>query len=244
MRPARRTVGGGLLVLAFVVGACGGDDDGDRSSAHAAKPRPATDISAAVDHPLVPLTTVRRTVLAGTERDPDTGERKRIRVDARVLGKKRRIGGYRVTVVSVHDSEDGEVVERTLDYYAQRPNGDVLYVGEDIDDLENGRVVSHKGQWRAGRRGARAGLFMPGHPTAGRTFEQERAPGVAEDRSTIVATGVRVKTTAGTFSNCVKTRDYGPLDKVTEFKHYCPGVGLVREQEPGSRADLVGYVKR
>jgi len=240
IRNARRPLVGGLALLALVAAACGGDgDDGAAGSATATAGTPR--ISARVDHPLVPLASVHRTVLEGTERDPDTGERLRIRVDARVRAKPDRVGGIPVTVVEVRDFEDGEVVERTLDYYAQRANGDVLYVGERIDDIEGGKVVGHQGQWLTGRKGARPGIFMLARPKVGDAFQQERAPGVAEDRSTVVAVGLRVRTPAGRFKGCIKTKDYGPLDKVTEFKHYCPGVGLVREEEPGSRADLVRY---
>jgi hypothetical protein len=102
-------------------------------------------------------------------------------------------------------------------------------------------VVGHGGQWMAGHHGALPGLFMSARPTVGRTFEQERAPGVAEDRSKVVAVALDVTTPAGSFSSCIKTEDYSPLDDVTEFKYYCPGVGLVREESPGSRVDLVRY---
>jgi len=82
---------------------------------------------------------------------------------------------------------------------------------------------------------------MPADPQVGDEFEQERAPGVAEDRSTVVAVGLEVTTEAGTFSDCIKTRDFAPLDNVTEFKYYCPDVGLVREEPRGGRLDLVSF---
>jgi hypothetical protein len=82
---------------------------------------------------------------------------------------------------------------------------------------------------------------MPAHPKVGQTFQQERAPGVAEDRSAVVAIGLEVRTPLRTFSDCIKTKDFAPLDNVTEFKLYCPGVGLVREEGVGERLDLVQY---
>ncbi len=39
----------------------------------------------------------------------------------------------------------------------------------------------------------------------------------------------------------MKTRDFAPLDNATEFKFYCAGVGLVREQARGARLSLVSY---
>jgi hypothetical protein len=228
-----------LVALIAVVATAADDPAGPATTT--GRPSAASDVSATVTNRFFPLSKVPRTVLAGRERDPETHKSYSIRVDARVLKRKRTIGGMRVTVVSARDYESGEVVEHTLDYYAQRSDGTVLYVGEDIDDIENGKVVSHKGQWRAGRNGATAGIFMPAHPRVGQTFEQERAPRVAEDTSTIEAVGVRVRTPAGTFRNCIRTKDTSALDSVVEHKHYCAGVGLVREHEPGSLANLVRY---
>lgn len=181
------------------------------------------------------------TVFEGSERDPDTGERIRLRVESRVLQTTDRVAGVPVAVVEVKDYENGELVERTLDYYAEHEGGSVWYFGERVADYENGELVGHSGQWLAGRGNARAGVFMPAHPEVGDAFAQERAPGVAEDRSTVVAVGVSVTTKAGEFSDCIKTKDFAPLDDVTELKYYCPGVGLVREEPPGGRLDLVRH---
>jgi hypothetical protein len=39
----------------------------------------------------------------------------------------------------------------------------------------------------------------------------------------------------------VKAEDFSPLAKETEFKYYCPGVGVVREEFPGGHLDLISY---
>ena len=35
--------------------------------------------------------------------------------------------------------------------------------------------------------------------------------------------------------------DFAPLDNLTEFKYYCPGVGLVREEPESGTIELVRY---
>ena len=50
-----------------------------------------------------------------------------------------------------------------------------------------------------------------------------------------------VTTPVGSFSRCIKTEDFSPLDNATGFKFYCPGVGLVREEPPGGHLDLISY---
>ena len=160
--------------------------------------------TAKVNHPLVPLTSVRSTAFRGREGDTS------ISVVSRVLRRTRRVAGVRVAIVKVREFEDGELVERTADYFAQDGKGRVWYFGERVDDIENGKVVGHEGQWLAGENGAKPGLFMPAKPRVGQVFEQERAPGVAEDRSRVVAVGLELTTPAGTFDDCIKTRDFAP----------------------------------
>jgi hypothetical protein len=210
---------------------------GPNASPNASTPAPASArrYTAKVDHPLVPLTSVRNTVFTGREGDT------KVRVVSKVLDRTTRVAGVRVAIVKVREYEDGKLVERTADYFAQDGKGRVWYFGERVDDIENGKVVGHEGQWLAGRNGAKPGLFMPARPRKGQVFEQERAPGVAEDRSRVVGVGLAVTTPAGKFDNCIKTRDFAPLDRTTEFKFYCAGVGLVREKPAGGRVELVRY---
>ena len=247
---ARAWPAAAVLALVLAAAACGGDDesstarDTGTTTEEAQETTPtveAASCSAEVDHPLVPLSSVRLSVFRGSEKDPDSGETIQSSGEMRVLDETAEVGGFQVAVVEVRESEDGELVERTLDYYSQCEDGSVWYVGEKVDDYEDGEIVGHDGQWQAGKDGAEPGLFMPADPKVGDTFEQERAPGVAEDRSTVVADGVAVKTAAGSFDDCIKTRDFAPLDNSTEFKFYCSGVGLVREQRPGLLNDLVRY---
>jgi hypothetical protein len=58
-------------------------------------------------------------------------------------------------------------------------------------------------------------MFMPAAPQVGDVLEQERAPGIAEDRSTVIATGVAVTVPAGTFNSCIETEDFDPIGMVT-----------------------------
>lgn len=231
------------VLLALPASACGGGP-ADREPRPAERPKPAVDragFSARVDNPLFPLASVGLTVFEGTERDPETDETLEIRVESRVRKQPERVSGIPVTVVDVRDYEDGELVERTRDFYAQK-DGSVFYIGEDVDDYENGKLVGHGGEWRSGENGASPGLFMPAKPTVGMRFAQETAPGVAEDRSKVVAVGVDVRTPAGRFSDCIKTEDFAPLDNLTQLKYYCPGIGLVREEPTsGGRFELVRY---
>jgi hypothetical protein len=198
--------------------------------------RPQGRYLAWVDHPLFPLRKVRTMRYEGREGDV------RIRVNSRVRGKRVRVAGVRATAVDVKERENGKLVERSTDYYAQDRAGNVWYLGERVDNIENGKVTDHDGQWIAGRKGARRGLFMPAVPKVGQSFRQTRAPGVSRDRSTVVAVDAEVTTRAGRFTGCLKTRDRDLRgSERPERRFYCPDVGLVREQPSDGIVDLVRF---
>ncbi len=234
-----------ILALLLLSTAC----DDATSPGDATSPSPAdtaldvSRFSPTVDHPYVAFAAVSSAVFEGEE--VDEGETIALRVESTVREETTTVAGIEVTIVDVLDHEDGELVERTEDYYAQHTSGDVYYLGERVDEIEDGEVVGHGGQWLAGEDGNRPGLFMPADPRVGAVFEQEQAPGVAEDRSEVVAVGVTVTVPAGTFEDCIETEDLDPIDGVTERKVYCPDVGLVQEQFPGGGSlDLVEFSPR
>jgi hypothetical protein len=231
-RPARGLCA--VLLVALASSGCGGSDS---KSSTGPQPRAAIDksqFSAKVNHPLVPLASVPLTVFDGTDGD------KRTHGTNQLLKKTAIVDGVRVAVLDNREYEDGKVVEHTSDYFAQHRDGSVWYFGERVANYENGKV-DHEGQWLAGKGNAQPGIYMTAKPRVGQVFRQERAPGVAEDRSTVLAAGLTRKTGAGTFRNCIKVKDFSPIDKLTEFKYYCAGVGLVHEDEPHAHSDLVRY---
>lgn len=163
-----------------------------------------------------------RLVLAGSE----DGVRKRVAIT--VLDETLMVDGVETRVVLERETEDGEVVEISRNYFAicNRTNT-VFYFGEDVDIYENGVIVGHDGSWRAGVNGARAGIIMPGTVLVGARYYQEIAPGVAEDRAEIVSVTAQVDTPAGPFDRCLKTRETTPLEPGVSLKWYAPGVGLI-----------------
>lgn len=129
-----------------------------------------------------------------------------------------------------------DLIESSLNYFAQTQDGTVCYFGENVDIYEGGEIVSHEGSWRADARGNAPGIFMPAEPAVGMTFQQEVAPGIAEDEATIVAIG-SVTVPAGTFAASIRVRDFNPLDGSKGIKWYAPDVGLVVD----GPVELVSY---
>jgi hypothetical protein len=117
----------------------------------------------------------------------------------------------------------------TLDWFAQDNAGNVWYFGEFATEFKNGKVIGHDGSWEAGVDGAKAGIVMEAKPKVGDTYQQELAPGVAEDMATVLSLKESVCVPYGCFSNVLKTRDFSPLEPgVAENKYYAPGVGQIK----------------
>jgi hypothetical protein len=165
-------------------------------------------------------------VLAGVE----DGVVKRLVVT--VLDQTRVIEGIETRVVEERETEDGELVEVSRNYFAicNRTNS-VIYFGEEVDIYEDGVIVGHEGEWLAGVDGARPGIIMPGTVLVGARYFQEVAPGVALDRAEIVSLTATVQTPAGRFTRCLRTRETTPLEPgEVEFKSYAPGIGLIQDE--------------
>jgi hypothetical protein len=129
---------------------------------------------------------------------------------------------------------DGELAEISLNFFAEcKDTQDVYYFGEEVDIYENGKVVSHEGAWLAGKKGAEPGIIMPGGAfLLGARYFQEIAPNVALDRAEHVGVDLDIRVPAGRFDDCVKVKETTPLEPgAVSFKVYCPGPGLVIDDE-------------
>lgn len=148
-----------------------------------------------------------------------------------VLDETRMVDGVETRVVEERESEAGELIEVSRNFYAiSRKTNAVYYFGEEVDVYSSGRLVGHEGAWEAGVDGARFGLMMPGLPLLGGRYYQEAAPGVAMDRAEIVSLTDSVNAPAGTFVDVLKTEESTPLEPgVLEYKYYGPGVGLLQD---------------
>ena len=125
---------------------------------------------------------------------------------------------------------DDELIEVTLDWYAQDKDGNVWYMGEDSKEYEDGKVVSTAGSWEAGIDGAKPGIIMLAIPVVGVVYRQEYYKGEAEDKAEVLSLNESVTVPFGSYENCLRTKDWNPLDMETiEEKYYAPGVGVVLE---------------
>ena len=138
---------------------------------------------------------------------------------------------------------DGELIEETLDWYAQDKSGNVWYFGEDSKEYESGKVTGTKGSWEAGVDGAKPGIIMQAEPKIGQEYRQEYYQNTAEDMAQVVSIDESVTVPYDSFTGCLKTKDWNPLEPgKDEHKYYCPDVaGVVLEVSiaDGEKVELI-----
>lgn len=199
---------------------------------------PAT-LSAHVNNPYAPWSLLRRAVWDGWELDDETKDTLRVRVEMTVLDAPETVAGTSATVAEFVVRENGVVAERSWEYYAQDPSGAVFQLGRKVDDIEEGKVVGHVGQWMAGEKRARAGLHMPTKPALGSVFEQGLAPGASESRSKVTKLGLAHSVPAGDCEDCLETDVLDPVSKDRSVRVYCRDKGRVKDQSSMHSLQLV-----
>jgi len=222
----------GISVLAialtfFIIGGCSSSNNGGGGSC------PETNLSIEVCDPsagpfsliianeFFPLFVGDELVLEGEE----DGEF--LEVVITVLDETEVIAGVTTRVVQEAEFVDGEVLEISRNFFVQAQDGTVCYYGEDVDVYEDGIIVGHPGEWRAGEDGNQPGIQMPGNPQVGDIYAQEFAPGIAEDQAEIVALGETISVPAGTFDDTLITEECNPLENgAHDDKAYVSEIGL------------------
>jgi hypothetical protein len=188
-----------------------------------------------IDNRYLPLAKFARCEFRGSE------DGSRIRVVRRLLDRTRtfehRGRTVRAAVIEDREFEDGELIERTLDYFAQSDGGTVHYLGEHVDNYENGRVVDHHGTWLYGKHTQTLGVAMPARPRVGDRWRNEDVPGITVERDRAVAILERVQVRGTTYRNVLRVRERTGGE--TEYKLYAPGVGNIRERPPEGHLELV-----
>jgi len=201
-----------------------------------------SDYTTDVTNPWFPLEPGTRWIYRETTEEGDV-----VRVVVTATAVTRLIAnGVTARVVRDTVTLDGDIVEDTLDWYAQDGAGSVWYLGENTAEFENGRTITREGSFEAGHDGAQAGVIMPASPTVGMAYRQEYYEGEAEDHGEVLATGRQARVPAGAFDDLVQTADTTPLEPaVLEHKFYAEGVGLVLtiDKEAGGREELLSVTQ-
>ena len=123
----------------------------------------AADFTAGSGNRYFPLEPRRQWIYQETD---ETGTKVRVVVTV-TSGTRNIANGVEARVVRDTVTEDGQLIEDTLDWYAQDGEGNVWYLGEETAEFENGELTTREGSFEAGVDGALPGIIMPAEPEVG-----------------------------------------------------------------------------
>jgi hypothetical protein len=200
----------------------------------------APEFSEAVDHAFMPLLPGTVRIYEGT----DDGRARRDRVV--VLAETELILGTACTAVHQQVHLDGELAEDTTEWFAADAEGNVWKFGEESLEFEEGVPLLTEDSWRAGRAGAAPWMVLAADPRPGDVYAALLPEG--REEVTVVGLAVTAQVAAGLFGGCLEVVEAGsddpgePVDvEDADRIIYAPGVGMVSEESPSGRIELVSF---
>ena len=182
--------------------------------------------STVIDNPYFPLPVGRTLVYQGIKDGQTQEDRVTVTNQTKVVAE-----GITARVVADVATHNGNLLEKTSDWYAQDKEGNVWYVGEDTAAYLPSGKVDTSGSWEAGVHDAEPGVIMEADPQIPDAYRQEFLAGQAEDTAWIVDRGGSVTVPAGTFKNALTSLEATRLEPgAYDQKVYGPGIGIVSEQ--------------
>ena len=163
------------------------------------------------------------------------------------LATTRTVMGIECVIIRDTVTLDGVLIEDTHDWFAQDNDGNVWYMGEEVDNYnydDQGNLVNidHEGAWEAGVDGAQPGIQMLAMPRVGDSYRKEYWAGEAEDLAAVYDLAFDITLSNGNQYKTIKIKEWNPLEEDdVGFKYYAKDIGLVRdENEEGDEfAELI-----
>lgn len=162
------------------------------------------------------------------------------------------VGGVPVQARALEEIsfEDGDIHERSLNYFAQADDGTVYSFGEVVDFYEDGQVDNHEGSWLVGGgtlptdpvdtiNAPAPTVFMPANPVVGDTFKREDVFPFVDETVEVVAIRKRMSIAGSTYLNVVQILETTRLDEPPGFKWYAPHVGVIQARSKGELLKLI-----
>jgi hypothetical protein len=227
----RTTTPAVLALSGILLTGCGESSETSRDSDPVALPTGSeqveldpADFRPTSDHPYFPLQPGQRWTYREIDEEGTT-----LQVVVTVSSETKQVAnGVEAAIVRDTVTEDGELIEDTMDWYAQDADGNVWYLGEDTAEFEDGELSSHEGSFEAGVDGALPGVIMPADPQPGMSYRQEYYAGEAEDNGAVLALDQQLDVPADHYDDALLTADTNALEpEVLEYKLYARDVGMV-----------------
>lgn len=146
----------------------------------------------------------------------------------------RMIDGVPAVLSYDHSVGAGQVVQESIDYFAQDKQGNIWDLGAATEQYEAGRFVAVDEVWLSGVKGAQPGILMPGDPHTAPAWVIAKPPGEKGDAAAFARLQPQECVPFGCYKNVLVIEE-GKRDALNnEFKYYVYGAGQIRNQPLGA----------
>jgi hypothetical protein len=147
----------------------------------------------------------------------------------------RVINGVKTVLAYDHSVAAGQVVQESLDYFAQDKDGAIWVMAGATEQFEAGRFVEVDEVWMGGVDGSKAGILMPANPTLN-TPAWSIAQPRAEDGDAARVDRIQAQECEPyrCFSDVLVVEEGKRKALNNEFKYYVRGVGQIRNEPLGA----------
>jgi hypothetical protein len=143
----------------------------------------------------------------------------------------RVINGVETVLAYDHSVAAGEVVQESLDYFAQDKSGAVWVLAGATEQFEAGRFVAVDEVWMHGQEGAKGGTLMPANPTVTTPpWSIARPKGEAGDAAKVARMQASECEPFRCFDNVLVVEEGKRTALNNEYKYYARGVGQIRNE--------------
>ena len=147
----------------------------------------------------------------------------------------RVIDGVKTVLVYDHSVGAGQVVQESIDYFAQDKDGNIWTLGGATEQYEAGRFVSVDEVWLSGVDGAKPGILMPANPTAATpAWVIAQPPGEDGDAAAFARMQSQECVPFGCYKDVLVIEEGKQSALNNEFKYYVYGAGQIRNEPLGA----------
>lgn len=147
----------------------------------------------------------------------------------------REINGVKTVLVYDRGVGAGQVVNRSIDYFAQDKDGTIWNMAAVTEQFEAGRFVDIDEMWMDGMDGAKAGILMPADPTVDTpAWLIAQPPDEDGDAAEVDRMQARECVPFRCFDDVLVIREGKKSALSNEFKYFARGVGQIRNEPLGA----------
>ncbi len=146
----------------------------------------------------------------------------------------RIIAGAPTVLVYDHSVGAGQVVQNSIDYFAQDKKGNIWDLGGVTEQFEAGRFVAVDEVWLTGVNGAKPGILMPANPPSTPAWVIAQPPGESGDAAAYARIQPQECVPFGCYRNVLVIEEGKRSALNNEFKYYVRGAGQIRNEPLGA----------